>query len=122
PLRGVDVSGDDDSGRGAEMEVPEHVALGERGEEQFLRAPPLRIAPEGGVGGAADHRLGSGTDLMVAGIRPVGGGALAAIAGPRDRQVIAVAALVCGRHRWTAQRKRTKSTLARYSSNVCASI
>ena len=45
-LGAVDIAGDDHARVGAQVEVPEHVAGGQRGHQQLLGIPTRRITPE----------------------------------------------------------------------------
>lgn len=59
------VENDDPSGS-CQTEVPEHVALGEGGNEQFLGVPSLRVTAERGIGAAEKFRLSDRGYCMIA--------------------------------------------------------
>ena len=80
----VDIGGDDDAGDGTEVQVPEHVAGRERGDQQLLRIVAGGIAAEARIGGAGDRRLAGDADLVRPRIGGVGAGARALVAGPVD--------------------------------------
>src|ERR1035438_10435541 len=88
--RGVGVVGDDHSSGRAQVEVPQHVALGERSDQQFLRVPAGRVAAEGGVGRAEDGRLAVAVNFVVAAVASVVAGPRAGVSGPPDSHFVAV--------------------------------
>jgi len=52
-----------------DLEVPEQMALAERGDEELLGVPALRVAAEVGVRGSRERRLARRRDLVVARVR-----------------------------------------------------
>src|SRR5712691_2264533 len=88
--RGVGVVGDDHSPVRAQMQVPQHVALSERGDQQFLRVPAGGVAAEGGVGRAEDGRLALAVNIMIAAVAAVMAGPRAGVPRPPDSHFIAV--------------------------------
>src|SRR6516164_6654250 len=84
-LRVVFVRGNNYSGFGAEVEVPEHVTTRQCGNKHFLRIVSRGIAPEGRVGRAGDRRLTLNVNFMGTLVGPVARRTLTRVAGPTDR-------------------------------------
>ena len=72
----------------AEVQVPEHVALGQRGGELELRVPPARVTAERRVGAPGDDRGPVRVDLVRPVVLAVPAGAGAAIPGPGHQHVV----------------------------------
>ena len=53
----VGVVGDDDAVADGDVQVAQHVALAERGEQQLFGVPTVGVAVEGAVGGTVDRRF-----------------------------------------------------------------
>jgi hypothetical protein len=88
--RAVGVPHDDDARRGGQVQEPQHVALGERRDQQLLRVVPRGVAPEGRVRGPEDRRLARDLHLVVAAVGGVPGRPGLAGAGPDDVGGVAV--------------------------------
>src|SRR5512132_4345467 len=59
------------AGSGAQVQIPQHVAGGDRSHEQLFRVVAVHIAAERRVGRCLDRRFGPRFDEMVAAIVPV---------------------------------------------------
>ena len=90
--RRVAVGGYPDARARGEVQVPEHVALRERGNEQLLRVPARNITTEGDVRRARDNRLGPGADLVVAAVCTIAAGTGLVAACPLHKNLIDVCA------------------------------
>src|SRR5215472_8487555 len=86
----VAVSYDHDTSVGAQVQVPELMTGGERGDEQLRRIPSRRVAVECRVRRAGYGRFALRADLVRTRIRTVSRRAGALIAGPVDANRIAV--------------------------------
>lgn len=53
------------------VQVGEHMALGQRGEQELFRIPPVLVPVEGGVGGAGEIRKSGRGDDVVTSVAPV---------------------------------------------------
>ena len=84
PRRVVDVAGHHDPVQRGVMQVPEHVALRRRGDEQLLRVPARRIAAELRGGRAGDRRRVLGAHLVLALVGAVVRRARTGVTGPLD--------------------------------------
>ncbi len=82
PLSRVAIVLHGDARLGAEVQIPELVAGRGRGDQEVLRVPAVRIAPESWVGRAWNRRLGPRLDHMGAVIGAIAARAFAPVAGP----------------------------------------
>ena len=93
-LRVVDVFGDHDSGVGAQVQNPQHVARRERAHHQFFRVVSRRVAAEEWIRRTGNWRpLPRRGYFQVAAIGLVGRGSRARIPGPAGADPIAMVAL-----------------------------
>ena len=91
PRRSVGVRAHDDSVIGRDVQVREHVALAERGQQQLLGVPAIAVAVEGAVARAGDlvQLAGDPHDVLPP-IRAVAARALAAISLPLEFDLVPV--------------------------------
>lgn len=85
------VRGDHDARFGAEVQHPQHVASGERGDQQLFRIVTRAVAAKGRVGAARNgHALLAAWDgdFVIARVGAIMRGAVAKIAGPDDRELV----------------------------------
>jgi hypothetical protein len=94
--RVVLVGDHDDALAGAQRQVSEHVAFGERGDQELFGVPALGLPAEGGIGAAEDDGLAGRGDVVVAAVAEIAGGARAGVAGPLDGDFVVVFAAAHG--------------------------
>jgi hypothetical protein len=82
PFGGILISGDYYSSVGAKVQIPKHVARGNRRDQQLFRIPAARIATKCRVRRAGDYWLPRAVNFMIAAIGAVIVGASASIASP----------------------------------------
>lgn len=86
----VDVAGDHDAVVGAQVQVPQHVALRQRRHQQLLRVPPVGIAAKHRIGTAGDGGTVLGRHLVLPAVRPVTTGPGAPVTGPGHHCLVGV--------------------------------
>lgn len=87
--RGVLIFRHYDSGVRAQVQVPEHVARGERRDQQFFRCVARRIATKRRVGGTRERcTLAGNGDFVIPRIGAVVASSRAYVAGPGGRKAV----------------------------------
>jgi len=88
--RGIRVIRDDDAVARRDMKIAEQVALGQGGDEQLFRVPPVLIAMEDPIRRTGDVVLALRAHNMVAPVCPVVARSSAPVSGPFERDGEAV--------------------------------